>query len=204
MSYRASSELTPRSPGAKQRLDGRISGAPPAFRCVPDVKDDWPGRGANGTGTWAAELPKLQLPGLCRILWTTPKALGLRPDAEAELGLSGSRRLYGAGLSQNGKANRDPPDIVGINQASLDLLHRRIRRQASDYHGQFTCGIDPYGTIGRDLVPHPVHIGLEPPTWARPGANGTVADRSEPGSYRFPDTPTFTLDVDIRPEATGW
>jgi hypothetical protein len=112
--------------------------------------------------------------------------------------------LYGAGLSQNGKANRDPPDIVGINQASLDLLHRRIRRQASDYHGQFTCGIDPYGTIGRDLVPHPVHIGLEPPTWARPGANGTVADRSEPGSYRFPDTPTFTLDVDIRPEATGW
>ena len=58
----------------------------------------------------------------------------------------------------------------------------------------------PDGTIGCYWVPHP-HIGLEPPIWVPPGANQTVANRSEPGSYRFSDTPTFTRDVDILPES---
>jgi hypothetical protein len=38
------------------------------------------------------------------------------------------------------------------------------------------------------------------PDLVPPGANQTVANRSEPGSYRFSDTPTFTRDVDILPE----
>jgi hypothetical protein len=75
----------------------------------------------------------------------------------------------------------------------------------SDYHDQFGCGSGPDGTIGCDRVPHPVQIGLEPPIWVSPGANQTVgvANRSEPGSYRFSDTPTFTRDVDILPEGHG-
>jgi len=82
----------------------------------------------------------------------------------------------------------------------LDLLHRRIRRQASDYHDQFTWAIDPYGTIGRDRVPDPVQIGLEPRPGPRPAPTGAVANTSESGGYRFSDTPMFTLDVEIRPE----
>ena len=58
--------------------------------------------------------------------------------------------------------------------------------------------ITKVGTCSR--VPHPVQIGLEPPIWVPPGANQTAADRSEPDSYRFPDTATFTRDVDILPE----
>jgi len=40
------------------------------------------------------------------------------------------------------------------------------------------------------------------PAWAPPGANGRRSEHvgSESGGYRFSDTPTFTLDVDIRPE----
>jgi hypothetical protein len=55
------------------------------------------------------------------------------------------------------------------------------------------------GRAGR-LGGRSVQIGLEPPIWVSSGANWTVANRSEPGSYRFSDTPTFTRDVDILPE----
>ena len=111
----------------------------------------------------------------------------------------------GAGLSQIGKAHREGSSRSAGHRRhqprQSDLLHRRIRRQASDYHDQFTWAIDPYGTIGRDRVPDPVQIGLEPGL-GPPGANGRRSEDvgSESGGYRFSDTPTFTLDVDIRPE----
>jgi hypothetical protein len=53
---------------------------------------------------------------------------------------------------------------------------------------------------GKVPVPHPVPIGLQPSTRAPRGVNQTVANGSKPGSYRFSDAPTFTLDVDILQE----
>ena len=65
---------------------------------------------------------------------------------------------------------------------------------------QFGCGIGPDGTVGCDVVPHPVQIGAEPPTVVPPGANQTVATPQQPADYRHSDGWEFTRDVDVLPE----
>lgn len=64
---------------------------------------------------------------------------------------------------------------------------------------QFGCGIGPDGTVGCDVVPHPVQIGAEPPTVVPPGANQTVATPQQPADYRHSDGWEFTRDVDVLP-----
>jgi hypothetical protein len=64
---------------------------------------------------------------------------------------------------------------------------------------QFGCGIGPDGTVGCDVVPHPMQIGAEPPTVVPSGANQTVAAPQQPAEYRHSDVLTFTRDVDVLP-----
>lgn len=67
-------------------------------------------------------------------------------------------------------------------------------------YGNFGCGIGPDGTVGCDVVPHPVPISDEPPTDVPPDANQTVATPDQPGYYRHADALTFTRAVDVLPE----
>jgi hypothetical protein len=68
--------------------------------------------------------------------------------------------------------------------------------EPSDYHDQLEAQT---ARPGAAVFPIPSR-SVSNPDLVPPGANQTVANRSEPGSYRFSDTPTFTRDVDILPE----
>ena len=57
----------------------------------------------------------------------------------------------------------------------------------------------PDGTVGCDVVPTPIQFGDEPPIEVPPGSNQTVVSTTEPASFRFSATPTFTRDVDALP-----
>ena len=101
-------------------------------------------------------------------------------------------------MGQNGKAHRDPPDIVGISHASWIFFIVESGGKPSGYHDQFGCGIGSYGMIGCDRVPDPVQIGLDPDLGPARRQRYQRVGRNR--AARFSDTPTFSRDVDILPE----